>query len=188
MKYARRHLRATWWSLLAAFAWRLRLPWRDVWHDNATFARFDCALDFTPVEITNAPGDFFEEDQPMEEVRHAFRRGEKGNTVDPMSAEIALREAAQAHRGEVVVPGSGVAVWPRKLDHVASVRIPADEIGALRAAANARGITISDLLREGARRMLPAGYGCPHVSLTGAPGTLQQVSAPCGCTMTPVFN
>lgn len=70
-------------------------------------------------------------------------------------SERERRELADAHRGEVV-PGSGSPVEPRRLDQVVSLRFAPEVIATLRDIANRRGMTISDLLREGADMILLA--------------------------------
>lgn len=59
------------------------------------------------------------------------------------------RELAQQHAGEVV-EGSGQAVAPRRLDQMISLRLEPELAAALRELANRRGVTVSELLREGA--------------------------------------
>jgi Ribbon-helix-helix protein, copG family len=73
--------------------------------------------------------------------------------VDGNMSEIERRDLANAHRGEVV-PGSGTPVAGRRLGQVVSVRLEPDTIAALRGIANRRGMTVSDLLREGAGLVL----------------------------------
>jgi hypothetical protein len=70
-------------------------------------------------------------------------------------SERELRELAYAHRGEVV-PGSGTPVEPRRLDQVVSLRLPPEIIADLKDLGNRRGVTVSDLLREGATSVLMA--------------------------------
>ena len=73
--------------------------------------------------------------------------------VDGNMNEIERRKLANAHRGEVV-PGSGTPVTGRRLGQIVSVRLESDTIAALREVANRRGMTVSDLLREGAGMVL----------------------------------
>jgi hypothetical protein len=70
-------------------------------------------------------------------------------------SERERRELADAHRGEVVVD-SAERVEPRRLGQMVSLRLEADTIEALRDIANRRGITLSDLLREGAGILIAA--------------------------------
>jgi hypothetical protein len=75
--------------------------------------------------------------------------------VDGNMNESERRKLANDHRGEVV-PGSGTPVAGRRLGQIVSVRLEADTIAALREVANRRGMTVSDLLREGAGKVLAA--------------------------------
>lgn len=59
------------------------------------------------------------------------------------------RNAAFAHRGEVV-EGSGASIEPRKLGQMVSLRFEPEVLMILREIAERRGMTVSDLLREGA--------------------------------------
>ena len=68
---------------------------------------------------------------------------------DRRSDERARREAAQAHRGEVV-PDSGRALKPRALPQMVSVRLESELASELRQLARETGTTVSDLLREAA--------------------------------------
>lgn len=70
-------------------------------------------------------------------------------------SEHERRELADAHRGEVVV-GSAEPVVPRRLGQMVSLRLEPDTIEALRDIANRRGLTLSDLLREGAGIVIAA--------------------------------
>jgi predicted DNA-binding ribbon-helix-helix protein len=70
-------------------------------------------------------------------------------------SERERRELADAHRGEVVIE-SAERVEPRRLGQMVSLRLEADTIEALRDIANRRGMTLSDLLREGARILIAA--------------------------------
>ena len=70
-------------------------------------------------------------------------------------SERERRELADAHRGEVVVD-SGEPVEPRRLGQMVSLRLETETITALRDIANRRGVTLSDLLREGAGMVIAA--------------------------------
>lgn len=50
MKYAR----AAWWIFKARLARKVRLPRRIVWEleDQALLRMFECALDFSPIQVT----------------------------------------------------------------------------------------------------------------------------------------
>lgn len=64
-------------------------------------------------------------------------------------SESARRDEAFEHRGEVV-PESGRPVEPRRVPQVVSLRLHPDLLAALRTLADARGTSVSELLREGA--------------------------------------
>jgi hypothetical protein len=81
--------------------------------------------------------------------------------------EIETREAAQVHAGEIV-PGSGSRGTPRRMAHMVSVRLDGELIRMLRTIAEQRGVTVSDLLREGAEQIVQKSYAAarPRVSYT----------------------
>ncbi len=76
-------------------------------------------------------------------------------TEDWLEEEIRMREEARAHAGEVV-EGAGSRGTPRRMAHMVSVRLEGSLIRRLRAIARERGVTVSDLLREGAELVLEA--------------------------------
>ena len=80
-------------------------------------------------------------------------------------SEIERRELADAHRGEVM-PGSGSPVEGRRLGQIVSVRLEPDTIVALREVANRRGVTVSDLLRDGAGMVLATDQQAGTVSVS----------------------
>jgi hypothetical protein len=80
-------------------------------------------------------------------------------------SERERRELAQRHAGEVV-EGSGRAVAPRRLDQMISLRLEPELAVALRELANRRGVTVSELLREGAIRLLDADRASSAPSFT----------------------
>ena len=63
--------------------------------------------------------------------------------------EIARRQAAQDHAGEVV-SGSGKRGKPGRMAQMVSVRVDGELASTLRTIAAQRGVTVSDLLRGGA--------------------------------------
>ena len=67
--------------------------------------------------------------------------------------EARIREEAQAHAGEIV-EGSGTRGSSRRLPQMVSVRLDGGLVAALRALARQRGVTMSELLREGAECVL----------------------------------
>jgi hypothetical protein len=72
---------------------------------------------------------------------------------DHRADERARRELADKHRGDVV-EGSASPVVGRRLDQVISLRLEPDLVVALRNLAEQQGTTMSDLLRQGALRVL----------------------------------
>jgi hypothetical protein len=72
---------------------------------------------------------------------------------DWLDEEIRLREKDRAQAGHVV-EGAGSRGTPRKMSHMASTRLDGSLIRQLRAIAQQRGVTVSDLLREGANRVV----------------------------------
>lgn len=71
----------------------------------------------------------------------------------PERSERERRELAHEHAGEIV-PGSGRAVTPRKLGQMVSLRLEPELAEALRKLAARRDISMSELLRLGAIRLL----------------------------------
>lgn len=82
-------------------------------------------------------------------------------------SEVARRERARAHAGEVV-SGSGKRGKPRGTAHMVSVRLDGELVGMLRSIAAQRGVTVSDLLREGAELVVQNTYVAaqPRVKFT----------------------
>jgi len=74
--------------------------------------------------------------------------------VGESMSERERRDLADAHRDDAVVADSATAVEPRRLGQMASVRLDPDVLVSLRKIANDRGVTVSDLLREGAGLVL----------------------------------
>lgn len=92
-------------------------------------------------------------------------------------SEIERRELAQAHAGEVV-EGSGTLGTPRLMSQMVSVRLDGKLVIELWDAAERRGVTLSDLLREGARLVLQQEYADaePRVSYRVA-GAFPRISS-----------
>jgi hypothetical protein len=80
-------------------------------------------------------------------------------------SERERRELAQQHAGEVV-EGSGRAIAPRRLDQMISLRLEPELAAALRELANQRGVSVSELLREGAIYLLEADRASTGPSFT----------------------
>lgn len=81
--------------------------------------------------------------------------------------EIARRERAQTYAGEVVA-GSGKRGKPRRMGQMVSVRLDGELVSRLRTIAEQRGVTVSDLLREGAALVVQKTYAVarPTISYT----------------------
>ncbi len=81
--------------------------------------------------------------------------------------EIARRESAQVQAGEVV-PGSGKRGKPRRMAQMVSVRLDGELVSRLRSIAQQRGVTVSDLLREGAELVVQKTYAAarPRIRYT----------------------
>jgi hypothetical protein len=73
------------------------------------------------------------------------------------TSEIARREEAQAHAGEIVA-GSGERGKPRRMARMVSARLDRELIEELRFVAQQRNTTLSDLLREGAELIVQDAY------------------------------
>jgi hypothetical protein len=82
-------------------------------------------------------------------------------------SEAARRERAQTNAGQVV-PGSGKRGKPRRMAQMVSVRLDGELVSRLRTIAYQRGVTVSDLLREGAEQVVQDTYAAakPRVSYT----------------------
>src|SRR5829696_519822 len=86
------------------------------------------------------------------------RAKEKGGTMSEQRAsEIARREEAQAHAGEIVA-GSGQRGSPRRIARMVSVRLDGELVRELQNVAQQRNTTVSDLLREGAEYIVRDAY------------------------------
>lgn len=83
------------------------------------------------------------------------------------NSEVARRERAQAHAGEVI-SGSGKRGKPRRMAQMVSARLDGELVGRLRSIAAQRGVTVSDLLREGAELVVQNTYAAaqPRVRFT----------------------
>ncbi len=102
-------------------------------------------------------------------------------TEDWRVEEVRMREEARAHAGEIV-EGSGTRGSPRRLPQMVSVRLDARLVVALRTLARQRGVTMSDLLREGAECVLEgqhAGEARTYITtVSGASEPLRTRSGP----------
>jgi hypothetical protein len=82
---------------------------------------------------------------------------EKKMSEERRKSEIERRELAQAHAGEVD-EDSGMLGSPRLMSQMVSVRLDGQLVIELWDAAERRGVTLSDILREGARLVLQEEY------------------------------
>jgi hypothetical protein len=82
--------------------------------------------------------------------------------AEPMS-ERERRELAEQNRDSVVL-GSGVPVEGRRLGQMVSLRLEPEILGMLRDIANQRGVTVSDLLRDGAAMIIEASQQVMEVT------------------------
>ncbi len=99
---------------------------------------------------------------------------------DQRNSEVARREEAHTHAGEIVA-GSGKRGKPRKMAQMVSVRLDGELIGKLRVVAEERNATLSDLLREGAELIVEDAYASarPRTSFTisGAKEALHETTS-----------
>lgn len=73
---------------------------------------------------------------------------------DKRLSEPERRATAQAAAGSIVEPGTGHEVPAREMKQMISVRFEPELVQALRKLARVRGITLSDLVREAAVRLI----------------------------------
>jgi ABC-type polar amino acid transport system ATPase subunit len=86
-------------------------------------------------------------------------------------SEAERRALALRHRGEVADEPTE-AVEPRRMAQMMSVRLDPAVVVALRSIANVRAVSVSDLLREGAERVIKASQGQrPSVHVTYSSAT-----------------
>lgn len=78
-------------------------------------------------------------------------------------SEQERREAAYANRGEVI-PSSAISIEGRRLDQVVSMRFEPEILASLREIAQRKGVTLSDLLREGAGMVIARERECVQIS------------------------
>jgi predicted transcriptional regulator len=82
---------------------------------------------------------------------------EKTRMNEQRASEIARREVAQAHAGQIVA-GSGKRGKPRRMPRMVSARLDGELLRQLRIVAQQRNTTVSDLLREGAELIIEDAY------------------------------
>jgi hypothetical protein len=76
---------------------------------------------------------------------------------DEGKSEIDRREEARAHAGDIVA-GSGQRGNPRRMAQMVSARLDGELVAKLRAVAEQRNLTLSELLREGAELIVRDEY------------------------------
>jgi hypothetical protein len=111
--------------------------------------------------------------------------GNEGKMEEKMNeerrkSERERRELAQAHAGEIV-EDSGMLGTPRLMSQMVSVRLDGKLAMELWAAAERRGVTLSDILREGAKLVLQEEHDAarPRVSYSIS-GVSQPYPTPTG--------
>jgi hypothetical protein len=85
--------------------------------------------------------------------RIGAKKEENKVNQEKRKSEIERRESAQAHAGEIV-EDSGILGTPRLMSQMVSVRLDGKLVIKLWEAAERRGVTLSEILREGARLVL----------------------------------
>jgi len=87
-------------------------------------------------------------------------------------AEEIRQEKIEAGVGKII-PGAGRRVTPRRMDQMVSVRLSGDLIARLKAVSRQRGLTLSELVREGAelvaREPQPAETTMVFITIHGNP-------------------
>jgi len=107
---------------------------------------------------------------------------------DRRMSEQERRETAFEQRGDLV-ENSDEIVRPRKIPQMISLRLEPGVVAQLRDLAARRGVTVSDLLREGADHILSTSQAAATVShfrysSTASGHTVSGGYAPCGGTGT----
>ena len=87
-------------------------------------------------------------------------------------AEEIRQEKLEAGVGKII-PGAGRRGTPRRMDQIVSVRLDGDLIARLKTVARRRGLTLSELVREGAelvaREPQPAETTMVFITVHGGP-------------------
>ncbi len=100
-----------------------------------------------------------------------------------MDEEIRRRAKAEASAGKVV-PGSGRRGKPKRMAQMVSVRLDGELVSRLRLVAKQRGVSLSDLLRDGAGLVVEDAYAnaLPKVRFTvsGAREAMPGTTGPAG--------
>jgi hypothetical protein len=91
---------------------------------------------------------------------------------DARQRERALREELDRMADDAIIEGSGQPVPPRRLGHMVSLRLEPELAERLREVAHRRGVSLSELLREGAALLLMSERSRPratyHYVVSGA--------------------
>jgi hypothetical protein len=81
---------------------------------------------------------------------------------DARKRERALREELDRTADDAIIEGSGQPLPPRRLGHMVSLRLELELAAKLRELADRRGVTLSELLREGAALLLMNEHPSPR--------------------------
>jgi hypothetical protein len=102
-------------------------------------------------------------------------------TEEQRENEEIRREKIEAGVGEIV-PGAGSRGTPRRMDQMVSVRLDGNLIARLKTVARQRGLTLSELVREGAelvaREPQPPEARILYVQVSGSAKPSGAVSEP----------
>jgi hypothetical protein len=101
--------------------------------------------------------------------------------------EAVRRERAQTHAGDVI-SGSGRRGTPRRMGQMVSVRLDGGLVSRLRAIAEQRGVTLSDLLREGAELIVQDAYASAHPKMSFTISGAQEALPPAASGRTYATN
>jgi hypothetical protein len=81
---------------------------------------------------------------------------------DARKRERDLREELDRTADDAIIEGSGQPLPPRRLGHMISLRLEPELAAKLRELADRRGVTLSELLREGAGLLLMNEHPWPR--------------------------
>ena len=82
---------------------------------------------------------------------------EQKMSEEQREAEEIRQEKLEAGVGKII-PGAGKRGTPRRMDQMVSVRLSGDLIAMLKTVARRRGLTLSELVREGAELIVKDEY------------------------------
>ncbi len=80
---------------------------------------------------------------------------------DARERERGLREELDRTADDAIIEGSGQLLPPRRLGHMISLRLEPEFAAQLRELADRRGVSLSELLREGAALLLMKEHPSP---------------------------